>query len=226
MHTFVISLGGSLVSLEAGRVDTAFLTRFRALILKYVKQGHKFAIIVGGGKVCRVWQEAGRQLGVKSSGDLDWIGIRATHLNMELVRAMFGSRAYARIIKDPSEKAPSFSVVFGAGYKPGSSSDYDAVVRAKTVGAETVINLSNVSHVYDNDPRTHKDAKSLRTISWAEYLRRFGAKWTPGANVPFDSKAARLAARAKIRVVFMDGRDLKNVEKFLQDKVFRGTIIG
>lgn len=225
MSTLVISLGGSLVSPEAGKVDVAFLKKFRALILKYVKRGHRFAVIVGGGKVCRAWQEAGRKLGVKNSVDLDWIGIRATHLNMELVRAMFGSRVYAKIIEDPDQKVPPFRIVFGAGYKPGASSDYDAVVRAKTVRAKTVINLSNIAYVYDKDPRKHKDAKPLRVLSWREYLRRFDVKWTPGANIPFDSKAAHLAARAKIRVAFMDGRDLKNVEKFLQGKAFDGTII-
>jgi len=225
-QTFVMSLGGSLVSPEAGRVDTEFLKKFRALILKYVKRGQRFAIIVGGGRVCRAWQEAGRTLGIKNTADLDWIGIRTTHLNMELVRAMFGSRAYARIIEDPAEKVPSFSIVFGAGYEPGSSSDYDAVVRAKTVRATTVINLSNIAHVYDKDPRTHKDAKPLRAISWKEYLKRFGVKWVPGANVPFDTKAARLASLSKIRVAFMDGHDLKNVERFLQGKSFRGTLIG
>ena len=126
----MMSLGGSLVSPGPGRVDTAFLKKFRALILKHVKRGQRFAIIVGGGKVCRAWQDAGRQLGVKNSIDLDWIGIRATHLNMELTRAMFGPRAYARIIENPAEKVPPFKILFGAGYEPGSSSDYDAVKRA------------------------------------------------------------------------------------------------
>lgn len=226
MATFVISLGGSLVSPEAGRVDTAFLKKFRALILKHVKKGHRFAIIVGGGKVCRAWQDAGRALGVKDSADLDWIGIRATHLNMEVTRAMFGSRAYARIIEDPAEKVPPSQIVFGAGYEPGSSSDYDAVIRATTMNADTVINLSNISHVYNKDPRAYKDAKPLSAISWKDYNNLFHAKWKPGANVPFDPKASRLAAKKRIRVAFMDGHNLAAFEKFLQGKTFRGTIIG
>src|SRR3989338_3043491 len=62
MSTFVISLGGSLVCPEVGRVNIEFLKKFRAVILKYVKRGDKFAIIVGGGKLARAWQDAARKL--------------------------------------------------------------------------------------------------------------------------------------------------------------------
>ncbi len=226
MPTFVISLGGSLVSPEAGKVDVAFLKKFRAVILKYVKRGHRFAIIVGGGKVCRVWQDAARTLGVKDNDDLDWVGIRATHLNMELVRTIFGKAAHYKVMENPHEKVKEFKILFGAGYKPGVSSDYDAVVRAKTVGANIVVNLSNVPYVYDKDPGKFKDAKILEHVSWAEYRKMFGTKWVPGANVPFDQKAAFEAARADMKVVFLGGRDLENFENFLQGKTFKGTVIG
>ena len=127
MNTFVISLGGSLISPEAGRVDTAFLKKFRALILKYVKRGHRFAIIVGGGKVCRAWQEAVRKIitpptpsylkrGLRD--DLDWIGIRATQLNAEIVLTMFGNMAYASVVCNPTQKVGKFRVLIGAGMFP------------------------------------------------------------------------------------------------------------
>ena len=236
MRTVVISLGGSLVSPEAGRVDTAFLKKFRAVILKYAQRGQRFAVIVGGGKVARAWQEALRMLITPPAPPLnlrggpeellDWIGIRATQLNAELVRAMFGSAAYREVAFNPAQKTAKFKVLVGAGFVPGHSTDYDAVVRAKTIGAKTVINLSNVPYVYDKDPRTHQNVKPLRTLSWREYLKRFGTRWVPGANVPFDSKAAHFAQRAGIRVIFLSGRDLKNVELFFQSKSFRGTVIG
>lgn len=222
MRTVVISLGGSLVSPEAGRVDTVFLKRFRAVILKYVKHGQRFAIIVGGGKVARVWQGALKRL---SDLDLDWIGIRATQLNAELVRSAFGSVAHLKVVWNPHENVARFKVLIGAGFVPGHSTDYDAVVRAKTLGADTVVNLSNVDYVYDKDPSRHKDAKPMRTLSWTAYNKKFRTKWVPGANVPFDPAAAHLAARFKIRVAFLSGRNLKNLENFLQDKPWSGTIM-
>ncbi|MDO8505232.1 MAG: UMP kinase [bacterium] len=226
MSTFVISLGGSLVSPQAGKVDIVFLRKFRALILKYVRRGDRFAIIVGGGKVCRAWQGAARTLGVKNNENLDWVGIRATQLNAELVRAMFGNSAHHKVISNPSENIGRFKIVIGAGYVPGHSSDYDAVVRAKGVGANTVVNLSNVQYVYDKDPRKFKNAKILKGLPWKEYFKMFGTKWVPGANVPFDQKAAYEASQEKMRIAFIGGQNLKSFENFLQGKKFDGTIIG
>jgi len=251
MSTFVISLGGSLVCPEVGRVNIEFLKKFRAVILKYVKRGDKFAIIVGGGKLARAWQDAARKLitppapphnphptlsprerdaegGVRGGRErlLDWVGIRATQLNAELVRVMFGDVAHYVVVYNPAEKVKTFCIMVGAGYLPGHSTDYDAVVRAKTVGAKVVINLSNVAYVYDKDPRKFKDAKPLKQISWKEYFKMFGTKWVPGANMPFDQKAAQLASKSGMQVVFLGGDDLNNFERFLQGKAFRGTMIG
>lgn len=234
MRTVVISLGGSLVSPKAERVDVEFLRRFCAVILKYVRQGQRFAIIVGGGKIARVWQESlkhilphrlrGSERGLRD--ELDWIGIRATQLNAELVRAMFGRTAHSTVVHNPAQKVGAFKVLIGAGFVPGHSTDYDAVVRAKTLSANTVINLSNVDYVYDQDPTRYRGAKPLKELSWADYNKMFHTQWVPGANVPFDPAASYLAARAKISVAFLSGRNLKNVENFLQRKSFRGTVIG
>ncbi len=226
MSTFVLSLGGSLVSPGAGRVDTVFLKKFRALILKYVRRGHRFVIIVGGGKLCRVWQGAAKDLGVKNDRELDWIGIRTTHANAELVRTIFSKVAYPELVINPAQAVRRFTILVGAGYEPGHSTDYDAVIRAKAVHATTIVNLSNVEYVYNKDPRVYKDAKALSRISWKEYRSMFGNTWKPGANTPFDVTAAREAARMSLRVAFIGGADLKNFENFLQGKSFRGTIIG
>ncbi|MBI4135371.1 UMP kinase [Candidatus Uhrbacteria bacterium] len=226
MATFVISLGGSLVCPEAGKVDTDFLKKFRALILKYARRGNKFAIIVGGGKLARVWQEALKRLEIKQISELDWVGIRATQINAELVRAMFGSAAYKEVVLNPARKVGKFKILVGAGYVPGHSTDYDSVVRAETIGAKMLVNLSNVPYVYNKDPRQFKNAKKILRLSWMEYKKMFGTKWIPGANVPFDQKAAAVAARKKLSVVFMDGKNLKNFERFLRRKKFDGTIIG
>lgn len=226
MKTFVISLGGSMVAPEVDKIDTVFLKKFRAVILRYVKKGYSFALIVGGGKPCRMWQDAGRKLGVKDAGDLDWVGIRATQINAELVRAVFGKYAYSRVVWDPCEKINNFKILLGAGYLPGHSSDYDTVVRAQTLGADTVINISNVAYVYDKNPALFKNAKPLKYISWNQFFKLFGKKWVPGGNVPFDQIAAKTAADAGIKVVFIGGNNLKSFEDFLQGKEFDGTIIG
>lgn len=238
-EVFVISLGGSLVAPEAGRVDVEFLKKFRALILKYVVKGNRFAIIVGGGKLCRAWQgalrqargilpERIRQLAEESKAfknDLDWIGIRTTQANAELVRAIFGKFAYPRVVADPEEKVGNFKIVIGAGFKPGHSTDYDAIVRAQTIGAKTVLNLSDVPYIYNKDPKKFKDAKPFKRLLWQEYIKLFGGAWQPGVNLLFDSKASQLARRARIAVTFISGKDLKNLDNYFNGKAFEGTVV-
>ncbi|KKU72869.1 MAG: hypothetical protein UX98_C0015G0015 [Parcubacteria group bacterium GW2011_GWA2_47_26] len=239
MSAFVISLGGSLIVPAVDQIDIQFLGAFCGLITKYVRLGNKFAIITGGGKLARAWQGALRQLkkwdtskfcGAKLEAslflrDLDWVGIRATQLNAELVRAMFGKLAYPQVVSNPAEKVASFKILIGAGYEPGSSTDYDAVARAKTLGIKTVVNLSNVPYIYDRDPCKFKNAKPIERMSWPDYLKMVGKKWNPGLNLPFDPLASKIASRAKMRVVFLEGKDLNNLEKFLSNKAFRGTVI-
>mgnify|MGYP001568336868 CR=1 FL=1 len=85
-QTVILSLGGSLIAPD--QVDITFLKKFRVLINK--KNGTRFIIVCGGGMTCRRYQNAAKKLGVKEHVELDWIGIKTTRLNAELVRTLFG----------------------------------------------------------------------------------------------------------------------------------------
>ncbi|MCH7623547.1 MAG: UMP kinase, partial [Nitrospinae bacterium] len=123
-----MSLGGSLIAPD--KIDVNFLKKFRKLILGYIKKGNQAIIITGGGDTCRNYQKASSRVNVKSTDlDLDWVGIAATKLNAELVRSIFGSLAYDKVIGDPRIKVKTNKrIVVGAGYEPGASSDMDAVL--------------------------------------------------------------------------------------------------
>ena len=113
-----------------------------------------------------------------------------------------------------------------AGWKPGFSTDNDAVVLAQRFSADTVINLSNIAQVYSDDPKKNPAARPLDRLSWKEMIAIVGGEWTPGKNTPFDATAARAAAQARIRVIFAEGRDLANLSAILTGGVFVGTTIG
>ena len=55
--------------------------------------------------------------------------------------------------------------------------------------------------------------------------RTVGDKWIPGMNLPFDPIAAKLAAEIKLKVIILDGKNLKNMKNVLEKKKFIGTII-
>lgn len=224
METIIISLGGSLIVPD--QIDTDFLKSFKALILKQVAQGKKFVIITGGGKVNKRYNEAAKELANPSPEDLDWIGIAALKLNAELVRVIFGEQAHCEVISNLSNKF-SFEkpIVIGSAYQPGSSSDWDAVLAAQTVGAKKIINLSNIDYVYDSDPKINPNAKKIEEISWANYRALIPADWTPRLNSPLDPVASKTAEETGLEVVIMNGKMIDNLAKYLNGEKFLGTII-
>lgn len=225
-ETVVLSLGGSLLVPKEG-IDTDFITKFSALIRRHVKKGRRFVIICGGGTTAREYQRAASKVTKITRDDLDWIGIHATRLNAHLLRTVLRDLAHPRIITDPHEDMPSRRpVIIGAGWRPGCSTDYDAVLLAQRYDATRLINLSNISHVYDKDPRKHADAVPITSLTWKEFRKRFGSRWDPGLNSPFDPVASKEAERSDLTVVIAEGRDLANVDRILEGRPFKGTLVG
>ncbi|MDR3200667.1 MAG: UMP kinase [Spirochaetales bacterium] len=222
----VISLGGSLVAPDA--VDAAYLKDFRLLVREYLAEDSARALIlvIGGGGPARAYQGAYRQIADNPENDAqDWIGIAATRLNGELVRGIFAGECRDPLVIDPQDAAFTGRILVAAGWKPGFSSDYDAVFLAEKFGADTVINLSNISKVYTADPKKDPAAKPLDRLRWEEFRGIVGDEWTPGKNAPFDPVAARKAAELNMKVIVAAGKDLANLKKILTDKPFTGTTI-
>jgi uridylate kinase len=226
--TTVISLGGSIVAPD--KVDVQLVGRFAALIDGILSgdTSRRFIIVTGGGSPARVWQNAYREISAAFDADsADWIGIAATRLNAELVRAVFSRWCADPVVTDPGT-VETFRgrVLVGCGWKPGFSSDYDAALLASRFGADTVVNLSNIAQVYTADPKEDASAKPLEKISWPAFRKIAGDTWTPGKNVPFDPVASAFAEKNGIKVICASGRDLENVHKILAGEPFFGTVIG
>ncbi len=226
----IISVGGSLI-VPNGGVDTTFLSKFNSFIRAQLakNKNRQFFLVVGGGATARHYRDAGRTvLGHElTHDDLDWLGIHATKLNAHLVRTIFRDIAHPYILKHYEIiRKVTEPVVVAAGWKPGWSTDYDAVLLCEDYGAKTVINLSNIDKVYDKDPKKFKNAKSYSKISWPDFRKIVGDKWIPGINAPFDPVAAKKAQDLEIKVIVMNGFKLENAENYLNSKKFVGTVIG
>lgn len=224
METIIISLGGSLII--PNEIDISFLEDFKKLILSEVKRGKKFVIITGGGKICRKYQNVAKNISNPTDEDLDWIGIASLKLNAELLRVIFEEYAIGKVVLNLSEKFSFDSpIVIGAAFEPGQSTDTDAVLAAKNIGAKKIINLSNTDYVYDSDPKENIKAKKIEKISWAEYRKLIPSDWNPGLNTPFDPVASREAEKEGIEVVIMNGKPIGNLANYLNGKDFKGTVI-
>lgn len=220
----VISLGGSIIIPDS--IDTTFLAEFRSLILSHVDQGKEFFIITGGGSVCREYQRALQDLSDSEDDVLDWMGIYSTHLNARFVRLVFGEHADECVVTE--EKfldSVSKPITLIGGWVPGHSSDFGAVEVAHKVGADTVLNLSNISHVYSADPKKDPHAEKLNELKWSEYMEIIPEEWNPGLNTPFDPIAAGKAKEYGLKVVIMDGTDVSNISRYLNAEGFEGTLL-
>ncbi|MBU0546355.1 UMP kinase [Patescibacteria group bacterium] len=221
----VISLGGSLIAPKEG-FDIEFLKNFRDLIVKFIKNGHKFIIVCGGGQTARNYQSAARGAGELQADDIDWMGIHATRLNAHLMKTILRDYAHPIVIKNPTLKTEwDEQVLLAGGWKPGWSTDYDAVKLAELYGAKTLINMSNISYVYDDDPRANPEAKKIENISWSDFRKIVGDEWSPGANTPFDPVASKEAEKLGLKVIFVKGTELSEVKKAILGKDYLGTTI-
>jgi len=223
----VISLGGSIVAPDG--VDTDFLKNFVSLIKSFLETDSKrrFIFVVGGGGPARRYQNAYREIteSIKDE-EADWIGIMATRLNAQLIKAVMGEWCAQEVVTNPAEVAPlTGHVLVAAGWKPGFSTDYDAVLLAERFGAEMVINLSNIEKVYTADPKVDPNARPIDKITWADFRTMVGDDWVPGKNVPFDPVASRHAEKIGLRVICAAGKNLENLKKILCGEEFIGTTI-
>lgn len=220
----IISVGGSLI--VPSEIDTTFLAQFKSLILDYTSRGFRFVLIAGGGKVARKYQSSANEITPLSKEDTDWLGIHSTRLNAQLLRSIFVNEANARIITNPHEDINwKESILVGAGWRPGCSTDYAAVLIAKNLSVLKLINLSNIDYIYTADPRTNKDAVKIEKIEWKEFRKLIPEEWDPGLSSPFDPIAARECEKIDMEVAIINGNNLEHLRNYLDQKEFSGSVI-
>jgi uridylate kinase len=225
----VLSVGGSILAPD--NPDVQFIRNFVQAIREYLAEDgeRKLILVSGGGAPARVFQQAYREIvppEQTESNAQDWIGIAATHLNAQLLKAVFGDDCKDEVVTDPtSDFSFTGSVLVAAGWKPGFSTDNDAVVLAERFGADTVVNLSNIAKIYSADPRIDPSARPLDSISWKDFRAMTGDQWTPGRNLPFDPVAAKRGQELGLRVITAEGRNIENMKRILRGESFEGSVI-
>ena len=231
--TKVLSVGGSIIVPE--NPDVEFLGKFVKMCTSWLDEDktRRLILVAGGGAPARVYQNAYKDVaqitGMETDPNTaDWIGIMATRINAQLLKSCFGSYCKNDVVYNPTLEDLSFDgqVLVASGWKPGFSTDTDAVYLGEKFDAKTIVNLSNIVKVYTDDPRKNPDAKPLDSISWADFRKMVGDEWTPGKNCPFDPIASKKASELGMKVICAGGKDIPNIEAILNDKDFIGTTIG
>ncbi len=237
--TVVVALGGSIVCPDG--IDTKFLKNFKKFVENFLRQGTKFVIVVGGGRLARVFQAAANEVSPLADDDKDWIGIHSTRLNAHLLRTIFRKVADPVVFdKRGKIKKLTHPITIASGWRPGWSTDFVAAAIAKDLRVPEFVVAGKPAYVYpvrngnslralaaSNGTSTNLDLRHpFSEISWKEYRKLIPAKWVPGSHAPVDPIAAKLSDGARLKSIIINGKDLKNFENLLKEKRFKGTIIG
>jgi uridylate kinase len=214
----VLKLGGSLLYDDDGQLMIARIREYAHSVKSLLKGGHTMVIVVGGGRPAREFITAARELGA-SEAQCDWLGIKLARNNAELLCAALGDVAYPKIVEDLDElevAAREAKVVLMGGLIPGQSTNAVAAVAAETVGADMLLNATNVDGVYDRDP-SEKGAKKLDSVSVEELESILsGAGTKAGEYKLFDPVAIRVVGRSKMPTVIFDGSLPDNLTRILK----------
>ncbi len=220
MKKVVISVGGSLIYPKV--VDTKFLQDLKPVIEKAAKK-HKIVIVTGGGFIARDYIHA---LNNKTKKEKDTIGVACTRLNARLLSSYIknSNKNIPTNMKEIKSMVKRYSVVITGGLSSGTTSDGTTAAIAKELGADIMINLTNVKGLYDKDPRKYKSAKFIPYICHKHFKQMIDKiHEKPGQHFVLDTTAARICKNNKMKVIIMKGT--KNLDKLLTGKKFAGTTI-
>ena len=106
------------------------------------------------------------------------------------------------------------------------TSDSNAAQIASYTKAKYFINLTNVNGLYDKDPNKYKNAKLISNITFKNFLLTVNKiKYEAGQHFVLDQTAAEIIDNKKIKTVIINGKNLNNLNNFILNKGFIGTLI-
>lgn len=224
MDKVVVSIGGSV--LVPGDDDAAYIRRL-ADMLREVASEAQVAVVVGGGREARRYVDMGRALG-GSVRELDELGIGITRVNARLLTVALGDMANTEIPVKADDCArmsePGRIAVMG-GTEPGHTTDAVSAMIAERMGADRIVNASNVDAVYSADPRADPDAVRYERMTIAQLKEVVYQDHDAGKSSVFDPLGVSIAMRERIDILMVNGRDLEELRNAILGKPIKGTFV-
>ena len=177
--------------------------------------------------LARKYIAAARKLGA-SECICDQIGIHVSQLNARLFVAGLGDLAYPHIaesLADYVSSATSGLIVVMGGFQPGQSTNAVAALAAEAMGADCLINVTDVDGVYSANPEKDERARKLDQVTVDELMKILSSESTEaGGYALMDPLALRIVKRSRILTIVLNGHDPSNLKKALEGKRV-GTMI-
>lgn len=179
-----------------------------------VENNHHVAIVIGGGNLFR-----GRDHKDMDEINRDTIGMLASLINAFHIHDELSKMNVNSLISCPfnlNNLIPIYSndklielfkdnvLIFGGGLgKTGISTDTKCFEVAKLLGVDTITKLTNVSGVYDKDPKLNNDARLLKRVSYDTILNN-------NLNI-FDLGVIEACKLSNIKIRVLNYRDKEEI---------------
>jgi len=222
----VIKISGSFI-----QPDRPEMVKSYAELLREIwESGYRPMVVVGGGRMARLYIESARSLGASESM-LDLLGIDVTRLNAHLLITSLSDLALPYPPRNIDEilnakQDPLERIMVAGGLQPGQSTNAVSAVVAELVGAKRIINATKVDGVYDRDPNLDRSAKLLKkitTLQMREILEKQSA--LAGKYELLDPPSLTIIERSKIVVHVVNGEAPQNVLRALRGEDIGSTIL-
>ena len=227
MKVEVISLGGSvIIPTYTDQIDYDYLKKLKKLFASI--KDKRFVIAVGGGSTARKYMKALEQEGFDKKTQ-SVFGISVTRMNAKFMADFFyglASQSIPRSLAEVKNLLKHNKIVFTGGlrYEEDNTSDGTAARIANYLNTD-FINITDVDGLYTKDPRKFKDAKLINHISFEDFDKMIKQlTYHPGQHFVLDQHASAIIKRNKIRTTII-GKDIENIQRCLNDKDFKGTVI-
>jgi uridylate kinase len=180
----LLKLSGEALGLDGKLFDHAMVDRVAKVIKQVKDTGVQLGIVIGGGNIWRGRQGPSANMNPVIA---DQMGMTATLLNCLLMQDALLRQGLKAVVQSAvfmdrfcesysTHKAVQYLedgtvLLFALGSgNPFFSTDTAVALRAVEVGADAIFMAKNIDGVYDDDPRTNKNAKLIPDITYQKCI--------------------------------------------------------
>jgi len=207
----VVRIGGSVV---ASPVNTELMSKYAKMVQTLKEQGHKVAVVVGGGSLAREFITIAKKLGLGEPAQ-DEIAISVSRLFAQLflkTLSEMGCKNVALTLDDAAECLSKGTTIVMGGLKPGITTDAVAALVAERINADLLVKCTDQDGVYNKDPRKYADAVKLDHLSFDDLANVFSEnKHKAGIHQIIDPEAVKILKSGRMKLIVVNGFKPENI---------------
>ncbi len=221
----VIRVGGSVI---ASPMNPTLMKEYAKVIQRLRGQGHKLAVIVGGGEPARQFIQIAKEIGL-TEPEQDEAAISVSRVLAQILAMKLGGLKWKEIptsVWVATRTLEERGIVVMGGLKPGMTTDTVAVLLASKINADLIVKATDQEGVYTKDPKRYADAEKLDNLTFDELDHLMEEdRHKAGIHQIIDPEALRILKKNRIRTMVVNGFKPENVVAAVRGEKIGTTII-